>query len=274
MSKQFLIAAGLLGLMNIQAQDPAARNGSVYQLLGRSGGGTALDEGFANRVVRGKPLSATEERHFVQSLGDGTKIETNQLSRLFRDSQGRTRVEEMSGRAIIFDPVEGFRAEIDPSTRTYRKVNNVFGVTGAYQIAVRPPVGAKGVTSETTETLRPQMVNGVMAQGVRTVMTIPRGEIGNDREIKVLTERWASTDLQMLIKSTNSDPRFGETTYQLTGIVEQEPAPSLFLIPVGYTEVTPGLGRGGAAGGRGGGPPAPANPPPPGSKSGGRRSQE
>jgi hypothetical protein len=109
---------------------------------------------------------------------------------------------------------------------------------GAAQIN---PATTQGVTAETTENLAQQVVNGVTAQVVRTVMTIPKGQIGNDREIKVLTERWVSNDLQMLIKSNNSDPRFGETSYQLTGIVEREPEASLFQIPAGYSVVTSSL---------------------------------
>jgi hypothetical protein len=129
----------------------------------------------------------------------------------------------------------------------------------------------KGVTAETTERLRSQVVNGVSAEGVRTTLTIARGEIGNDREIKVVTERWTSPDLQMLIKSTNSDPRFGETTYQLLNIVEREPDPSLFRIPDGYNVTAP-PGRGGG-GARSGSPTAPPSPQPPGGRGKGGKKQ-
>jgi hypothetical protein len=43
-------------------------------------------------------------------------------------------------------------------------------------------------------------------------MIIPKGQIGNDRDIKVMTERWSSSDLQMLVKSISSDPRFGDSS--------------------------------------------------------------
>jgi hypothetical protein len=74
-------------------------------------------------------------------------------------------------------------------------------------------------------------------------VTIPKGDIGNDRELKVVTERWTSEDLQMLIKSVNTDPRYGDTTYELTGISLSAPAPSLFQIPSDYT-ITEPAGRG------------------------------
>ena len=233
----------------LHAQD-LGTNSKLYQVLGPPiSDFTVLDEGFGNRVMRGKPFSSVEERHSLQILRDGTHIETSQKNRLFRDGQGRTRVEQMNGGATIEDVVAGFRAELDPSSRT--------AVKGAPRfIRTLPNPGtSKGVMSETTENLKPQLVNGVMAQGVRTTMTIPKGQIGNDRDIKVVTERWVSNDLQMLIKSSNSDPRFGDTTYELTAIDQHEPDASLFQIPANYTVMELDGGRGGRSplfGGRSG----------------------
>jgi hypothetical protein len=259
MTKVLIALTGtLLGVSGVQAQEP---NWRVYQVLGPPIGGRALDEGFNSRVVRGKPFSGTEERRSLQVLGDGTRIENNQTNRLFRDSEGRTRVEEINGTVTIFDPVANFRVELNTSARTTRRVNNLLLTTLYGQAVQTYTATTRGIAAETTENLNPQVVNGVMAQGVRTTMTIPKGQVGNDREIKVVTERWVSNDLQMLVKSSNSDPRFGDTTYQLTGIVQQEPEASLFRIPDGYTEVGAGRGGGrspvtpggrGPAGGRGG----------------------
>jgi hypothetical protein len=137
-------------------------------------------------------------------------------------------VEATNGVATISDPVTGTRLELNPSTKSARRASAglEFGIA-----RVANPSATKAGTPETTENLKPQMVNGVMAQGVRITMTIPKGQIGNNRVIKVITERWVSSDLQIPIKTTNSDPRFGDTTYQLTGIVQQEPDTALFQIP-------------------------------------------
>jgi hypothetical protein len=257
------LAGLLLGISALRGQEP---NWRVYQVFGQATGTRALDEGFNNLIVRGKPFSATEERRSLQVLQNGTRIENNQTNRLFRDSQGRTRVEEMNGTVTIFDPVANFQVQLNPSARTARRVGNYQLTVARWLGAETTPATTPGVTAEGTENLNPQVVNGVLSQGTRTTMTIPKGQIGNDREIKVLTERWFSNDLQMLIKSTNSDPRFGDTSYQLTGIVEREPDASLFQVPAGYTEIggAPGGGRGpavpggrgtpGGRGGRGGAP--------------------
>jgi hypothetical protein len=85
----------------------------------------------------------------------------------------------------------------------------------------------KGVS----EDLGDQVINGVMARGSRSTITIPEGQIGNDREIKVVSERWFSNDLGVLIKSSNNDPRFGETTFELTDILQGAQDPTLFEMP-------------------------------------------
>jgi hypothetical protein len=86
-----------------------------------------------------------------------------------------------------------------------------------------------------TEDLGTQFINGVQAKGVRTTSTIPVGAIGNNRELKTVSERWESKDLGIMIKSVNADPRFGTTTYELTNIVQGAPDPSLFRVPADYT---------------------------------------
>lgn len=86
-----------------------------------------------------------------------------------------------------------------------------------------------------TESLGKQTIEGVEAEGTRNVTTIPAGEIGNDRAIEIVFERWYSPELQTVVMTRNTDPRFGETSYRLTNISRDEPARSLFEVPPGYT---------------------------------------
>jgi hypothetical protein len=98
------------------------------------------------------------------------------------------------------------------------------------------PLGAASSAARpVTESLPAQSVNGVTANGSRTTLTIPVGQIGNDRPIQVVSETWYSSDLQMMVKSSNSDPRFGDASFELTNISRGEPDPSLFQIPADYT---------------------------------------
>ena len=110
-----------------------------------------------------------------------------------------------------------------------------------------PGVGPEGATTfvfkstksgnanEVKEQLGKQLVEGVEAEGTRTTVTIPAGDIGNERAIEIVSERWYSPELQLVVMTRHSDPRFGETTYKLTNINRADPAKSLFEVPAGYT---------------------------------------
>ena len=85
------------------------------------------------------------------------------------------------------------------------------------------------------ESLGKQVIEGIEAEGTRTTFTIPAGEIGNERAIEIVSERWYSPELQTVVMTRHSDPRFGETNYKLTNISRNEPDRSLFEVPSGYT---------------------------------------
>ena len=94
---------------------------------------------------------------------------------------------------------------------------------------------SKADANAVKEQLGKQIVEGVEAEGTRTTMTIPAGEIGNERPIEIVSERWYSPELQLVVMTRHSDPRFGETTYKLTNINRTEPAKTLFEVPADYT---------------------------------------
>lgn len=105
------------------------------------------------------------------------------------------------------------------------------GVAGTYVFKTMP--GDKD--NIVKEQLGKQIIEGVEAEGTRTTITIPAGEIGNERAIEIVSERWYSPELQLVVMTRHSDPRNGETTYKLTNINRAEPARSLFEVPSGYT---------------------------------------
>lgn len=85
------------------------------------------------------------------------------------------------------------------------------------------------------ESLGKQTIEGVEAEGTRTTLTFPAGAMGNERPINIVSERWYSPELQTVVLTRHSDPRFGETTYRLTNINRSEPARTLFEVPSDYT---------------------------------------
>lgn len=98
------------------------------------------------------------------------------------------------------------------------------------------------------ESLGTQTINGIVAEGTRTTHIIPAGQIGNEKALQVVSERWYSADLQIVLKSTRTDPRTGTTTYTVTSIQRTEPAATLFAVPAGYSVQTGRRGPGGPGG--------------------------
>ena len=111
--------------------------------------------------------------------------------------------------------------------------SGVGGGVGASTYVYRTSSGPNA--NEKKEDLGKQMIEGVQAEGTRTTVTIPAGEIGNERAIEIVSERWYSPELQLVVMTRHSDPRIGETTYKLTNINRTEPAKSLFEVPSDYT---------------------------------------
>ena len=208
--------------------------------------------------LSGRPFSATQTNKTVQTLGDGTEISNSSSTQLYRDVLGRTRTESTVGAVkvvVVRDPVNNFILRMNPDTK--EAIRTVVGGRGGRGVAVSdeprittaPAAKKKGRAGNqvTNEDLGVETVNGVLATGTRRTQTIPAGQIGNNRDIHVVNERWYSEDLQMLIKTVNSDPRFGVTTYELTDISRDNPDASLFQVPAGYT-VTDTPARGGRGG--------------------------
>ncbi len=97
-----------------------------------------------------------------------------------------------------------------------------------------PNFAFSGKMNANKESLGTQMIEGVQAEGTRVTFTIPAGEIGNEQPINIVSEKWYSPELQVVVMTRRSDPRSGETTYRLTNINRSEPARSLFEVPSDY----------------------------------------
>jgi hypothetical protein len=169
----------------------------------------------------------------------------------------------------ISDPTTGTMVMLDLQSRTAHKMPapprpvlraKMAGMNSVnvekFEIAVPGPnarggvmfnrveaVAGMNVEQPVVETLGTQFMEGVAVEGTRTTMTIPAGQIGNELPINVVSERWFSPDLKVLVMSRQSDPRFGETTYRLTNLTRAEPSPQLFEVPADFTIQDPGVHR-------------------------------
>jgi hypothetical protein len=163
---------------------------------------------------------------------------------------------------FINDPVAGINYTLDLRSRTARKIAFSPNGVGFMAPPLPPGVGPNVMVYENagrrrnverqlqqrlpapevsqfkrepkTEALGKQSVEGVEAEGTRTTITIPAGEIGNERPIEIISERWYSPELQTVVLHKNIDPLVGETTYRLTNINRADQPRTLFEVPGDY----------------------------------------
>ena len=239
-----------------------------------AGRGGLVAGAVESKITTGRPYSAEAVTETTQVLGDGTRINRRSATRVYRDGEGRTRREMLnddgSVRSVaISDPVAHVNYSLDPKSKSAFKTNvNIVAptltavprsATGAASVNTaeieRQPGPASGggrggvvVSGERLmrspapddpnvkkDDLGSQNIEGVMANGTRTTTIIAPGEIGNDKEIRVVSEQWFSDELQALVMTRHSDPRSGETTYRLRNILRAEPDQALFTVPGDYT---------------------------------------
>ncbi len=225
-------------------------------------------------VVKNAPYSAEAVTETTQTLADGNQIYREMTAVLHRDSEGRTRREQTltgylpwasspQGQVfqviVINDPVAGVSYNLNPATRTaiahemssFRSLpiqEGVFGTPGVY-LGNTGDITSSGTMSAQyqrvglgeTEVLGTRSIEGVVAEGTRSTIIIPAGSIGNEQPIEVVSESWYSSELQTLVMSRYSDPRFGETVYQLKNISLAEPSSDLFAVPLDYDTTAPSI---------------------------------
>ena len=213
------------------------------------------------KVVTGAPFSAVAVSETTQTLADGNHISRKTQSNLYRDSQGRIRREitlagfgplaapgQPKSFVVINDPVASVTYMLHPDQKTAEKLAKPFArMGGAMREAMRNKMSAREQQEIANgnlqqEDLGTQTIAGVIAQGTRITRTIPAGQIGNEKPITIVHERWYSNDLQTVVMSKRNDPWSGETTYTLTHINRTEPDASLFTVPSDYS-ITQGRQR-------------------------------
>lgn len=289
------IAASLILIVGAaQAQNvppPPPGDGDVmFEAMGGGPGGppeaiefVAFEGGVRGKTVTGAPFTASFSTQTTQVLADGNQIQRSATGSIARDSQGRTRRDvtlpaigpwAASGQpapqmTFINDPVGGTRYSLDANRKVATQITGHDHKGGDFAGGARGGKFAAEREKETTTTsLGTQTINGISAEGTRITRTIPVGEIGNQKPIVITVEKWYSTDLQETVMTKRSDPRMGETVFQLTNIQRTEPAATLFQVPAGYTVTQGARGRHGMhhhfAPGAAGAPPdaAPAAPAP------------
>ena len=241
------------------AQGPPPGRGGGRGRMGFDAGpgpGGDFGAGLLRTGVKGAPFTADVVTESSHTLADGNRIRQTVNSKVYRDSEGRTRREQTvslnglspnsSPQAMIFinDPVSGVNYSLNSKERTgFKSVRSGDGGGGTPRMPMPPEAGSRGPgmgrrgasdPNFKTEALGRQTIEGIQAEGRRTTMTIPAGQAGNELPIHIVNESWYSAELQTTVLSKHSDPRNGETVTRLINVSRSEPARLLFEAPAEF----------------------------------------
>lgn len=208
--------------------------------------------GLIGTNVKNAPYSAEAITEARQVLADGTRIEQRHSYKIYRDSQGRLRRESESGMEVwIIDPVASASYVLDVQNQIAKTaplwvpLDNTgerafVKQEGARDEQIIVPIDKPKSLERTTRinSLGRQIIEGVEAEGRETIETINVGTIGNDRPIIITSESWYSLGLRLQVMTRHYDPRTGESTFRLSGLRRDEPAPDLFRVPANYRIVS------------------------------------
>lgn len=208
-------------------------------------------------VFAGAPFSAVQEAERHRVLTDGTH--TDQVAhpvKYWRDSAGDTRVEvpmfsyETPGMrgfpelVAIFSVADSCEYILDPD----KHVAHRFPV----KVHVTPKPEATPVNEANrvnmmrvenahrtvkTEELGTDVVEGLIAKGRRTTISIDAGVDGDDQPKEIVVDVWNSVDLQMEVLYKTDDVHSTDNIRKLTNVNRAEPDAALFHVPAGYTIV-------------------------------------
>lgn len=219
-------------IRNVRPPDkPRPPNTAMAQFIG-------AEMRFGDKLVKDAPFSAETVREETKRLFDGSVIKNQSRGAIYRDGAGRIRQEQpfenIGGFAVvgennqpkkliqIVDMVARNAFSLDLESKTFFKI----------PFLQNSPLTPKGEPKDAKKgSLGTKTIEGVKAEGTRLTIEIPVGQIGNDKPIYVVTEKWFSPELQMVVLSKHTDPFIGEVTFQLVNIKKGEPAADLFKVP-------------------------------------------
>ncbi|GGY12209.1 hypothetical protein GJV26_19315 [Massilia dura] len=198
-------------------------------------------------IVAGLPYSATQTMTRLQRQHDGSEFTRQLVSKLYRDSAGRTRTDRLDdegnpvvstirdtdGAYLMLDHLHktAFKPKVTRSPVPPRKRA---GAGGSAPQALDQARAADAQPGPAVEPLGERELEGLTVTGQAYSYTAG----GGDKGVTVVSETWVAPELKISVYYRHNDPRTGETVTALSGIDRTEPDAALFAVPTGYTPIS------------------------------------
>ncbi len=210
--------------------------------------GVNLGVGAASPVVRGKPFSAVIRTQQLHTSSEGVRTLHEAIDLRARDTAGRLRNESIPSAP---DSIGAFRKHtvqlIDPVARQQITWD---ANPGGTHVATLPPWTASTQTPQVLscndlaqrgdpghpedtlifQTLGLREIEGVQTEGCR-ITRIEHAKADRGWSGTIVTERWASTDLQIVLLSDEKTSSGDESVTRISRLVLADPDPTLFRAP-------------------------------------------
>lgn len=207
-------------------------------------------------VVKDAPYFADIVSTYDRTTPAGEHLHREMHSKIYRDTQGRTRREleqtyPSTGQTwvgvLINDPVSNTVISLDSRTRTARvRDGSITAVSqppvpGKSKNASVPPVTSSVAATHAASTsvshleeLGTQVIEGLTVKGTKiTTLLVPAGG-GNEQPSGLVTSKWTSEELHIDVLTEIDDVPENHRTVRMVNIVRTEPDAELFKVPSGY----------------------------------------
>lgn len=176
-------------------------------------------------------MSAEEARSWGEDMRRWAREFTERMRGERDERMGERNSERVRERKIIIsgDAMAGQSHIVTDHVEVIRMEDGHAGFPSLLSTAMMAPPGPA-----TTTSLGSRDFDGVRADGKKTTWTIPAGRIGNKLPIEIVSERWYSSELSVVVFTRHADPRSGERIYRLENIRREEPSAELFKVPADY----------------------------------------
>jgi TonB family protein len=202
-------------------------------------------------AVKGLPYSGEMRTETSGTLIDGTRIQQSYLrSKEYRDSEGRTRrgesiepeTKDAAQIVTIYDPTAMVEYVLEPAAKTAHRFmlkeppppRISLGPPEVYLPDDISPALAADATAE-YETLEPETIQGLRAEGARRTLTIAdTSPLGDRGPRHIVIDTWTAIDLQIIVREHTSSTGGSEMNTEMTNLRMEEQPTSLFQVPADY----------------------------------------
>jgi hypothetical protein len=243
----FAIGATLLWLNGTcdtaQAQDDGSR-------VATDGGGQEILESVFVPPIAHAPFSLTLATEWTRPLNNGGTYTLVNRRPIKRDSAGRIYQERwlLTPKGSEIPSRMNWIQIADPNAHTlyqcnaFQHVCELLTYSGSADIHYQPSLFksgplANGKGTRTHEDLGGSERAGVPVHGYRDTTTLNPGVMGNDLPMTTVREFYYSAELEINLSSVLDAPQVGRETFTAEELSTNDPDPSFFEPPQGYTVV-------------------------------------